>query len=285
MTFNPFKLANYYYGKLKRIYNDINELKYNFSEFYEIFCVAHLRKYRDPRHLVHFHYGVYSQHKEDGMIAEIFRRILPSDHFFVEFGVDAVQNNTLALLLQRWKGLWIEADPEKIARLNRIFARILTRGQLKIKLSSITAENINDVLREAEVADSFDLLSIDVDGNDYWFWKAMTYRPRVVVIEYNASFGPNIDCKARYDPRWRWKYNRAFGASLKALELLGREKGYSLVGCDIAGTNAFFVRDDLVQGKFVEPFTSEFHFESAKYYLWYYPGHDPTSQEIDLFFD
>jgi hypothetical protein len=105
-----------------------------------------------------------------------------------------------------------------------------------------------------------------------------------VVIEYNASFGPSIDCKARYDPQWRWGFNRAFGASLKALEILGREKGYSLVGCDIAGTNAFFVRDELVQGLFVEPFTAEFHFESPKYYLWHYPGHDPSYQEVDLFF-
>ena len=113
-----------------------------------------------------------------------------------------------------------------------------------------------------------DFLSIDIDGNDYWIWKAITdYKPRVIVIEYNAHLGPTEPLVMPYDPKWVWDRGMHFNSSLKAYELLGKEKGYSLVYCNIVGNNAFFVRNDLVGDKFSGPFTSENFYQTLKLYL------------------
>ena len=98
-------------------------------------------------------------------------------------------------------------------------------------------------------------------------WKAIeNYRPRVVSVEYNALYPPDIECVIKYDPKFCWSGTSYFGASLKALEVLGLKKGYSLVGCDFRGINAFFVRQDLVADKFLEPFTAENHYEPIRYH-------------------
>ena len=95
------------------------------------------------------------------------------------------------------------------------------------------------------------VLSIDVDGNDYWLWERIeSIRPSVVVVEYNAAFPPPASLVQQYDTEGPKKVrDDRWGASLSALHKLGRRKGYELVGCGIAGVNAFFVRDDLVTGE------------------------------------
>jgi hypothetical protein len=132
------------------------------------------------------------------------------------------------------------------------YAGLLTdrAADVKIVQSFITADNVNDVFRQHGSTGEIDLLSIDIDGNDYWVWKAInSVNPRVVVIEYNAVFGWERAVTIPYDPNYMW--SRAgfdlhrTGASLAALTSLGRMKGYSLVGCGAHGVNAFFVRDDL----------------------------------------
>jgi hypothetical protein len=87
----------------------------------------------------------------------------------------------------------------------------------------------------------------------------------VVVVEYNAVIPPGLDWKVRYAPDRVWDGSHNFGASLKAFELLGTQLGYSLVGCDFIGVNAFFVRSDLVADKFAAPFTAENHYEPPRY--------------------
>jgi hypothetical protein len=114
----------------------------------------------------------------------------------------------------------------------------------------VTAENIETLLDKHGVPREFDLLSIDVDGNDFWIWKAIGRRPRVVVVEYNAAFGPGDSRAIVYDRDFRWDGTEYFGASLLALARLGREKGYDLVACDSRGVNAFFVRADAAAGRF-----------------------------------
>jgi len=101
-------------------------------------------------------------------------------------------------------------------------------------------------------------------------WEGLReFRPRVVVLEYNSAIPPDVDWKVRYDSKRTWNGTQNFGASLKAFEILGRQFGYSLVGCELIGANAFFVRDDLVAGKFAEPFTSENHYEPPRYPMWH----------------
>ena len=120
-----------------------------------------------------------------------------------------------------------------------------------IKKEFISAENINEILKKYDVPERFDLLSIDLDYNDYWIWEAIeTYVPRVVVIEYNATLGPSESQVVEYDPYHRWDGTDHFGASLLALGRLGHLKGYELIGCDSKGVNAFFVRSDLVEDHF-----------------------------------
>lgn len=104
-------------------------------------------------------------------------------------------------------------------------------------------------------------------------WKAIhNYHPRVVIIEYNALFPPDVEYVIKYNPDFIWNWSSYFGASLKALEILGSEKKYKLIGCNFSGVNAFFVRENL-EDKFLEPFTAENHYEPFKFYLKTKIGH------------
>ena len=227
-------------------------------------------RYADPRGLSRQGYRCFSQNDEDGVIDEIFRRIGTTNRRFVEIGVEGgLENNTLALLTAGWSGLWIEADPASQAAIRAGFAQPLASGQLALAAARATAENLEGLLDAAAVPAEPDLLSIDVDGIDYWLWKAVaTRRPRVVVVEYNASLGRTARLTVPYRPDFAWDQTSYHGASLAALEALGREKGYALVGCGIRGVNAFFVRQDLVGERFLGPFTAETHYEP--------PRHGPT---------
>ena len=226
-------------------------------------------KYEDPKCLNRFEYEILSQCGEDGIIEEIFRRIGTVSRFFIEFGAgNGLQNNTVSLLLKNWSGLWMETDLANAEVIGKKFAQPLARRQLAFKQTSVTAENVENLFREAEVPVEFDLLSIDIDGNDYWVWKNITaFRPRVVVCEYNARYGPELKWVMRYNPAHRWNGSCYYGASLKSLELLAASKGYCLVGCNLAGVNAFFVREDLANDLFTNPFTSATHFEPQRVFL------------------
>jgi hypothetical protein len=187
----------------------------------------------------------------------------------VEFGAeDGRENNGRYLLLKGWQGFWLESDPAQVALLGKRFRRSLDRGALLVTQAVVTRENVEALLTEMGVPVELDLLSIDIDGNDYWVWKAMSqFRPRVVVIEYNAALGPRATWVMPYDADHAWDGRSSrFGASLKALERLGTKKGYDLVGCSFTGVNAFFVRSDLIGGRFTGPFTAERHYEPARYF-------------------
>mgnify|MGYP006282936971 CR=1 FL=1 len=235
-------------------------------------------KYQDPLRLEPYGLKVYSQNDEDGIIAEIFRRIGACNRTFVEFGVEGgLENNTLYLLLQGWRGLWIEGGEEFVKTIRSRFSDVIKAGRLSVAHSFISRDNINQTIgRFAE--GEIDLLSIDIDGNDYHIWEAVeVVRPRVVVIEHNSKFPPPVSIAPAYVPDLVWRGDDYMGASLEALVRLGKRKGYSLVGCNIIGLNAFFVRDDLVGDKFARPFTSENHYHPPRYFLHalYTAGHRP----------
>ena len=227
-------------------------------------------KYKDPKKLSRFDRQVFSQNGEDGIIEEIFKRIGTTNKYFAEFGAstDGLENNTANLLLDGWKGLWIEAELKHVNQIRERFQLVVENHQLTVNNAFVDAENIERLFKEANVPSEFDFLSIDIDGNDYWIWKAITkYRPRVVCIEYNAIHGDTRKWVMAYNPKHVWDGSNYYGASLKSYELLAREKGYSLVGCDFTGGNAFFVREDCVSNKFQQPFTSENHFEPIRCFL------------------
>ena len=230
-------------------------------------------RFTDPRRLLLYGFQVCSQNQEDGMIHEILNRIGITGKVFAEVGVgDGVENNTAFLLSQGWTGFWIDGNS---AMLKMIASRNdLNGGCLRTLVSFVTRENISQLFEQMGVPQEFDLLSLDIDQNTYYLWEGLEkLRPRVVVVEYNGMIPPYLDWKVHYDPKRVCDGTNNYGAGLKALELLGRRLGYSLVGCDFVGVNAFFVRDDLVEDKFGRPFSSENHFEPLRYALTHRRGH------------
>jgi hypothetical protein len=169
---------------------------------------------------------------------------------FVEFGVENyTESNTRFLLVNNnWSGLVIDGSAENVNYLKK--DPIYWRHNLKAVQAFIDKDNINGVLFDNGISGDIGILSIDIDGNDYWVWQAIdVVNPAIVIIEYNSRFGKDKAVTIPYDPafvRSKAHYSMLYaGASLKALYNLGKSKGYLFVGCNSAGNNAFFVRQDL----------------------------------------
>lgn len=233
--------------------------------------IAATPRFQDPLRLLSSGYKVFSQNHEDGMIAEVFRRIGTEQRRFVEFGVsDGVECNSALLLTQGWRGAWIEGVAANAERARAAFATL----PVQVVNAVIAPDNADQLITQLAGGEALDLLSIDIDSTDYWVWRAIrTVKPRLVVIEYNASWPPHLRKTVPPDAAGGWNGTNYFGASLGALEALGREKGYLLVGCSIAGVNAFFVREDMVADRFCAPFTAENHYEPPRYDLAGPSGH------------
>lgn len=229
-----------------------------------------LPRYLDEKRLLKYGYRVYSQSDEDGILQEIFRRIGTRSCYFIEIGSgDGLENNTLYLLIQGWRGLWIEASARKVATARSSAGGHISNGTLRLEQQFIRAGNVDSLLARLASGHEVDLLSVDIDGNDFYVLQAIeSISPRVVVCEYNAKFPPDLAWVMEYNESHRWNGTDYFGASLKALEALLDRKGYSLVGCNLLGCNAFFVRKDLTANPpFCFPFTALNHYEPARYFL------------------
>jgi hypothetical protein len=225
----------------------------------------------DERRLLKHGFRVCSQADEDGILREIFRRIGETNRMFVELGAaEGIENNTLFLLLQGWQGIWIEGSEKKAKAARNRFASEINSARLAIEQRFLTPANIEEVLhRHKSAPKEIDLLSIDLDGNDYYILEAIeSVSPRVILAEYNAKFPPDVVWVMEYNEHHRYDSTDYFGASLKAFELMLSARGYTLVGCNLLGTNAFFVRADLAKDPpFCSPFTAENHYEPPRYYL------------------
>jgi hypothetical protein len=249
-----------------------DNLKIQFLQYWE----TEMSKPRNthPKRLLRHGFKIYSQNDEDGILAEIFRRIGVGERRFVEFGVQTgFECNSAKLLIEGWQGLWIEAHSQSAARIREHFSHFLSASALCLLEELVTAENINKLLSQTGFVGDIDLLSIDIDFNDYWVWNAVEVaRPRVVAIEYNASLRPPLSLVVPYSPTSAWSGGNYFGASLEALVRLARDKGYRIVGCIFSGVNAFFVREDCCKDLFLEPATAEEHYEPPRYFASIMPG-------------
>ena len=188
---------------------------------------------------------VFSQNGEDGVLAEILRRIGTGGRTFAEFGIQDGSEGTTVFLAQvmGWSGVYLEADAETYAALERRFS---ANPRVRTVHAAVEPDNVETLFVQTGVPEEPDVVSIDVDGNDYWIWRALTrFRPRVVVIEYNGDLDPASSQVMPYTPGFQWDHSSGYGASLGALEALGAEKGYTLVHTELAGVNAFFVRTDV----------------------------------------
>ena len=227
------------------------------------------KKYDDDRHLINYGFKVYSQADEDGIINEILNRISHTSKTFIELGVqDGKECNTLFLLKSGWKGLWVDMST-KIENFEKEFSNHLGKN-LIFEKKRITKGNINSILEEKKffLGTTVDLLSIDLSVNTFHILKNLEiYKPNIVVTEYNAKLRENIEWICEYDENHIWDGSDKFGASLKSFEIMMSKKGYNLVGCNITGSNAFFIKKDLVNEKFINNFSSEFHYEPLRMWL------------------
>lgn len=181
-----------------------------------------------------------SQNGEDGVLQKIFDIIGVTNKYYVDFGAGNghyASNVKYFKEAYGWEGLLLEG--------------IRTAGDPSINLhpAFITAENICDIFKQHNVPSEFDLISIDIDGNDFYVWQALSaqYKPRVVVIEFNRCFNYDEDKVMAYDANYRWDSSEYCGASICALYNLGRSLGYSLVYQESSGANLFFIRDDALE--------------------------------------
>lgn len=192
---------------------------------------------------------ICSQQGEDGIIKAVFDEIGTTNRVAVEFGaLDAPTDNTLLLKKQGWK-------------VHQWNGESYTPS---IKKHWVTAENINQIWDREKVPQSPDLLSIDIDYNDYWVWRALKATPRLIIIEHNASIPPTEARVVPYDPNRGWDGTNYFGASLLALTQLAQSKGYSLIYVESQGVNAFFLRSDLLTQN-ITPLTAAEGYQTPKY--------------------
>ena len=175
-------------------------------------------KYKDSKRLEPHGFKVYSQYDEDGIIQEIFKRLGVASKTFVEFGVeDGLENNSLKLLLEGWRGLWLEGSEKCVLRICHRFHDVISDGRLMVKAAFINRDNINALIGNS-FTDEIDLLSIDIDGNDIYILESVNViKPRVIIVEYNGKFPPPMSVAQRYNPMHRWDYSDYGGSSLEAI--------------------------------------------------------------------
>ena len=203
-------------------------------------------------------FKLYSQNGEDGILLYIFSKIGFKNKFAVNIGCGGITSNIYNLTINfGFKSFEIDGNASSIEFCKSFIKQYIIDyfNYVRFVHSWIDRDNINKLLKDNNVPGEVDLLSIDIDGNDYWIWEAIDIiNPRVIVIEYNASFGYEKLISVKYEPDFdRWKKHKSgwyHGASLRAFEFLGKKRGYSLICCDSNGVNAFFIRNDLINTHF-----------------------------------
>lgn len=241
-------------------------------------------RYNSPKRLNRFEYQVFSQNGEDGIIAEIFRRIGVSRNIFLEIGVEnGLENNTSFLLQQGWAGIWIEGNLKATRFIQQHFRKPIQQKLLSVRHAFMCEDNVVEILKELNAPIDLDLLSLDIDRNTYFILKPiLSYlHPRVIVVEYSALYPPDVVWSVEYQPKKIWGRTSYAGASLKAYTILAGEYGYSLVGCDLCGVNAFFVKNDLLGDSFLPPYTADNHYEPLRDYLIHRVGPQRRFTDID----
>ena len=202
------------------------------------------RDLEPPYNLTVHRFRAYSQNAEDGVTVAILRAIGPGPRRFIDIGCGIRGGNSRYLAEEfGWAGLMLDAR-EEIPKLEGRFPP----GRVTALQTWITRENVNGLIEENGYSGEVDVLSIDVDGMDFWLWDAIeAASPRLVIVEYNSYYGPEVSVTVPYNSDFNRKERdtRYYGASLAALVALGRRKGYRLVAVEPTGVNAFFVRNDL----------------------------------------
>lgn len=223
-----------------------NTLRRLLPAFFDIYLegLAEDRKASSRNPFSKFGMKCFSQSDEDGLTLEIVKRLnLGKNSVFVELGVgDGVENNTLILKALGWSGVWIGAQDLKLSLPKNL-------KNFNFSQSWVTLENVSALIEESTHrinASHVDLLSIDLDGNDYHFLNEILAKgcdPKIIILEYNAKFPPPVSWIMPYNNTHTWQQDDYFGASLSAFDELLRSFGYALICCNSqSGANAFYVK-------------------------------------------
>jgi len=219
--------------------------------------------------LVDVEFKVFSQFGDDGIIQWLIRKIPNLNHTFIEFGVaNYRESNTRFLLMNNnWHGFVMDGSEKNIHEIMN--SEYYWKHDLVAKKAFIDAENVNDLISESGFNAEIGLLHIDVDGNDYWIWKAISrISPSIVIVEYNCVFDRLGPVTIPYDPAFirnnAHHSNLYFGTSIAALIHLAGIKDYAFVGCNSAGNNAYFVKNSLLSAA-VREMTYEKGFVESKF--------------------
>jgi hypothetical protein len=216
--------------------------------------LSELNAHKDSRRINDYEFKVFSQGGEDGIIQFLVSRIEIKNRTFIEFGTEDFRESNCRFLLvgSNWSGFVVDGSPRNMERLRR--SRFYWRHSLQSKAAFITRENINSILSESGFDRELGILSVDIDGVDYFVLQELhVWQPSILIVEYNAIFGKGRAVSVPYDPsflRTRKHFsNLYYGASLAAFVHLLAGRGYALVGVNSAGNNAFFVRKDLLNDR------------------------------------
>jgi len=194
-------------------------------------------------------FKVFSQFDEDGIIQYLINKLPIRNKTFIEFGVENFEesNSRFLMLNDNWQGMVLDASASDIRYIQQ--DRVFWQYDLQAVCTWITRENINALLQSSGFGEDVGLLSIDIDGNDYWIWEAIeSIRPRIVIVEYNSLFGLRpigVPYKEDFARTAAHYSNLYYGSSLGALHYLAEKKCYLLLGSNTWGHNAFFVRADI----------------------------------------
>lgn len=240
--------------KKTSIYN-IDNKYYNSNELLENLFVLNgkimgeINKGKNSLNIQDYEFKVFSQNGEDGIIQFLINKVNIKNKVFVEFGVENYSEaNTKFLLLNNgWSGLIIDGNKNAMNSINQSILH--WKYDLNAIGDFITKDNINQLILSKGISGEIGLLSVDIDGNDYWVLKEIeVIQPQILIVEYNSLFGPKLKITVLYDENFirtnKHFSNLYYGASIYAITDLAKQKGYDLVGSNSFGNNLFFIRHD-----------------------------------------
>ncbi len=212
--------------------------------------LAELYRQRGGTNVQDYEFQVFSQWGEDGILQYLVREVPLANRTFIEFGVEdfAESNCRFLMMKDNWQGLVLDSSERNIAAIRDSY--YFWKYDLQAVQAFVTAENIDALLAAAGFDADLGVLSVDIDGMDFWVLQAVRcVRPRILITEYNALFGPDrivtVPYQADFERLRRHPSGLFYGASLGAMTALAISRGYDLVGTNSNGTNAFFVRSDV----------------------------------------
>lgn len=199
-------------------------------------------------------YSVFSQFGDDGILSYLVNILNLSKKKFIEIGTEEYEECNTRLLLEKFNmsGLIIEGNKRHTSKIKK--KELMWKYDLRLVEEFVKKDNIQNILLDNNYTKDIAVLSIDIDGNDYWIWEAVDLEPDIVVIEYNSIFGSKEECSTIYRDDFTRSSehlsNKLYGSSIQALIKLAQRKNYFFLGTNLNGNNAYFLQKKY-QDKFI----------------------------------